>query len=159
MADLKKLIDEYRELVKAIEFGERTEAVNAEWIDWNQENAETLQGLGIHTYDLFDQVYLELEHLFYPTDTLNKVVEEWHRENSVKLLEKGLYSYDEVFTAIDKLTNTYAVGTSEQLKTALTEIAAIPLMTTEVLQEIIYEASRGLNPHAIEGLTKVTINV
>jgi hypothetical protein len=158
MADLKQLMSEYREHVKALEFGNRTDETYNDWIDWNQENAETLQAFGIHTADLFDQVYSELEHLLQPRPNQREVVHQWHRDNSAALLAQGIYSYDEVFYAVDELKETYTNGKSSDLQKALVKIASIPLMTTEVLQEIIYESCRDL-PIQITGLNKVTINV
>lgn len=157
MANLKQLIIEYRELVKAMEFGQRTKAAIAEWVDWNRANAETLQLLGIHTQDLYDQVYLELEHLLFPRPEQREVIHQWHRDNSAALLEQGLYSYDEVINAVEDLKETYITGKSNDLKKMLNKIASIPLMTTEVLQEIIYESCRDI-PNAIIGLGKIKIS-
>jgi hypothetical protein len=157
MADLKELLNEYREHVKAIEFGNRTTEAMADWQEWQETNAEHLEGLGIHSEDLFDQVYSELEHLFYPRAEHRETIHQWHRDHSAELLAQGLYSYDEVFYAVDDLKETYRNSDSNGLRESLTKLASIPLMTTEVMQEIIYEACRDLPAGAVIGLTKVKI--
>jgi len=156
--DLKEILDEYRQHVKAIEFSERTIETMAEWEEWQQTNAEHLAGLGIHPGELFDQVYLELEHLFYPRPEHRETIHKWHRDNSAALLAQGLYSYDEVFYAVDDLKETYKSSDNNGLREALIKLASIPLMTTEVMQEIIYEACRDLPAGAVIGLNKVKIS-
>lgn len=159
MADLKELLTEYREHVKAIEFGNRTTEATAEWQEWQQANAESLTEIGINPEDLFDQVYSELEHLFYPRPEHRETIHKWHREHSAELLAQGRYSYDEVFYAVDDLKETYRNSDSNGLRESLNKLASIPLMTTEVMQEIIYEACRDLPAGAVIGLNKVKISV
>lgn len=159
MADLKELLTEYREHVKAIEFNQRTSEAMAEWEEWQQTNAEHLTNLGIDPRELFDQVYQELEHLFYPTPEQRETIHKWHRDHSAELLAQGRYSYDEVFYAVDDLKETYRNSDSKGLRESLNKLASIPLMTSEVMQEIIYEACRDLPAGAVIGLNKVKISV
>ena len=155
--NLKDLLDEYRAHVKAIEFADRTPEAMAEWQEWQETNAEHLASLGIDSGQLFDQIWDELDHLFNPRVTHHEVIEKWHRENSNELIARGVYSYEQVFYALDALTANYISGNSNDLQKTLNEIAAITLMTSEVMQEIIYESCRGLNPNAVIGLNKVKI--
>jgi hypothetical protein len=156
--NLKDLLDEYRAHVKAIEFSDRTPEAMADWEEWQQTNAEHLAGLGIDSGQLFDQLYEELEHLFYPRAEHRETIHQWHRDHSAQLLAQGLYSYEEVFYAVDDLKETYRNSDSNGLRESLTKLALIPLMTTEVMQEIIYEACRDLPAGAVIGLTKVKIS-
>jgi hypothetical protein len=156
--DLKEILDEYRAHVKAIEFGERTIETMSEWEEWQQTNAEHLASLGIDSGQMFDQIYEELEHLFYPRAEHRETIHQWHRDHSAQLLAQGLYSYEEVFYAVDDLKETYRNSDSNGLRESLTKLASIPLMTTEVMQEIIYEACRDLPAGAVIGLTKVKIS-
>ena len=155
--NLKDLLDEYRAHVKAIEFSNRTPEAMAEWQEWHQTNAEHLAGLGIDSGQMFDQIYEELEHLFYPRAEHRETIHQWHRDHSAQLLAQGLYSYEEVFYAVDDLKETYRNSDSNGLRESLNKLAAIPLMTSEVMQEIIYEACRDLPAGAVIGLTKVKI--
>jgi hypothetical protein len=156
--NLKDLLDEYRTHVKAIEFSDRTPEAMADWEEWQQTNAEHLAGLGIDSGQLFDQLYEELEHLFYPRAEHREIIHQWHRDHSAELLKQGRYSYEEVFYAVDDLKETYRNSDSNGLRESLTKLASIPLMTTEVMQEIIYEACRDLPAGAVIGLTKVKIS-
>lgn len=159
MATLEELLNEYRELVKSIEFGNRTPENWEAYEQWKAENISTFKEYGLHPDDVFDQIWDELDHLFNPRDTQREVLQKWHHENSTKLIAQGIYSYEEVFYAIDSLTANYVYGDANDLQQTLTKIASIPLMTTEVLQEIIYESCRGLKPGAVIGLDKVKIPV
>jgi hypothetical protein len=156
--NLKDLLDEYRTHVKAIEFSDRTPEAMADWEEWQQTNAEHLASLGIDSGQLFDQLYEELEHLFYPRAEHRETIHQWHRDHSAQLLAQGLYSYEEVFYAVDDLKETYRNSDSNGLRESLTKLASIPLMTTEVMQEIIYEACRDLPAGAVIGLNKVKIS-
>jgi hypothetical protein len=159
MANLKELLNEYREHIKAIEFGNRTTEAMSEWQEWQETNAEHLTEIGINPEDLFDQVYDELEHLFHPRPEHRETIHKWHRDHSAELIAQGRYSYDEVFYAVDDLKETYRNSDSNGLREALTKLASIPLMTSEVMQEIIYEACRDLPAGAVIGLNKVKISV
>lgn len=154
---LKDLLDEYRELIKKLEFENRTETIWDELQEWKKANAGIFEEYGLHLLDVFDQIYEELEHLFYPTPDQSELVEKWHRENSYELMKRGVLSYEQVFYASDELTEAYKTGDSQSLQKSLTKLAAIPLMTTEVLQEIIYKSCRSLPANNIVGLDKVTI--
>jgi hypothetical protein len=157
MANLKELLSEYRGQVKAIEFGNRTPEAYETYNKWKAENISTFEEYGLHPDDVFDQIWDELDHLFNPRATHREVLEQWHRKNSDDLIARGIYSYEEVFYALDALTASYVSGNSNDLQKTLNKIASIPLMTSEVMQEIIYESCRGLNPNAIIGLDKVKI--
>lgn len=157
MANLKELLNEYRELVKINEFGNRTTETIKAYEQWKEQNLSAFEELGFHPADLFDQIYEELEHLFYPTPDQSELVEKWHRENSYELMKRGVLSYEQVFYASDELTESYKTGDSTSVQKSLTKLASIPLMTTEVLQELIYKSCRSLPANNIVGLDKVTI--
>lgn len=172
MPNLKELLNEYRAQVTNLEFsnikGSVTrnpefaayqEARHKAFKAWQDFRRDDFEQYGLDISELFDQVWDELDHLFNPRPEQREVLTKWHTENSDRLIEKGIMSYEVVFYAIDELTEAYTFGGSLELSQTLQKIASIPLMTTEVLQEIIYESCRQLDPSVITGLDKVKIPV
>jgi hypothetical protein len=159
MATLEKLLNEYKAVIKPIEFGDRTPEQWDAYDQWQKANAHKFFEYGLHPLDVFDELWEELDQLFNPRPERSKVVEEWQKENSAKLMEKGYYTNEVIFCGIDELREAYQFGGNQELTEALNKLASVPLMTTEVLQELIYESCRNLPASMITGLNKVKIPV
>ena len=156
MAQMKELYFEYQELVEKLKFGERTQELIAEWEQWNTDHKADLAEMGIDTSNLFDSVYQELQHLYEPTNAHNTIINKWANQVRSHLdIEPG----DLTNKLLEQLTETYQFGSSSELQATINQIASIPLMTTEVLQSIIYKAARQMPHDTIIGLDKVTIIV
>ena len=156
---LQTLLNEYKAVIKPIEFGERTPEQWEAYDQWKQANIHKFTDYGLDPLEVFDELWEELDQLFNPRPERSKVVEEWQKENSTKLMANGYYSHEVIFYGIDELREAYKFGGNQELTEALNKLASVPLMTTEVLQELIYESCRNLPASMITGLDKVKIPV
>lgn len=162
MANLERILLEYRSYVEISEFHTpKTKTDIDEFIKnyWKEHNLPNFEDFGLCTADVFDQMYLEFKNLYDPDDVQKSIIHEWHREHSDTLLQMGIYSYDRIDELTDRLTHAYLFETSQKVESLIREIAHIPMMTQDVLQEIIYAACRPLNPASIVWFDKFSLKI
>jgi hypothetical protein len=89
-----------------------------------------------------------------------KVIDEWHEKQGARFIyDYAITSHDVFVEAVNSLEKAYKEGTSDTLLDALNEIANIPLMTSEVMQELVYQAARRVPQANIIGLNKISVEM